>query len=63
MLGILTFIMGFVIFVFVCGAILHTSIGFGKIVLGLILIGLSHVCDFVSWAIIKTLVLCYHLTR
>jgi len=62
MLGILTFIVGLVFVALVFNAILHTFIGLGKIALGLILIGCSHICDAVSWVILKVRVIHYHLT-
>lgn len=63
MIGILTFIMGIVFFVLVCDAILHTFIGVGKIILGLILMGISYVCDFISWVILNVRHTHYRLTR
>jgi len=63
MLGILTFIVGLVFVALVFNAILHTVIGAGKIIVGIILIGFSHICDFVSWVILKIRVIHYHLTR
>ena len=63
MLGILTFIVGLVFIALVFNAILHTFIGFGKIILGLTLIGIGHICDFVKWIILKVRVMHYRLTR
>ncbi len=53
MFGILTCIVGLIFIALVCNAILHTFIGLGKIILGLTLIGIGHICDFVKWFILK----------
>ncbi len=46
MLGLITVIVGFIFIALLIRAIYHTIIGVTKIILGLILIGLSHICDF-----------------
>lgn len=63
MLGILTFIVGLVFVALVANAICHTIIGVGKIILGLILMGFSYLCDAVAWVILQARFLHYRLTR
>jgi len=62
MLGILTFIVGLIFVALVCNAILHTFIGIGKIILGLILMGFSYICDAASWLNLNVRNIWYHLT-